>query len=187
MDIMDPQWPSREAERLSGSGHGRLNSYSPSRQTRVPPCAPVLCPLGASSRVRRHSHTRRHGVRPTAESASPNFTAAAKYRLRFAGPGLALDRYRRRCTGILLIFLRRRRTRFLGILCFSFRCPFAFTHSSTQPHVLSPAPRYLLGFRGRLALHLVVYRNAHHIRVRIIEADVEQKSAIDVEQKSAID
>ena len=61
---MDPQWPSREAERLSGSGHGRLYSYSPSRQTRVPPCAPVLCPLGASSRVRRHSQTRRHGVRP---------------------------------------------------------------------------------------------------------------------------
>jgi hypothetical protein len=64
MDIMDPQWPSRKAERLSGSGRGRLNSYSPSRQTRVSPCAPVLCPLGASSRVRRHSHTRRHGVRP---------------------------------------------------------------------------------------------------------------------------
>ena len=63
MDIMDPQWPSRKAERLSGSGRGRLNSYSPSRQTRVSPCAPVLCPLGASSRVRRHSHTRRHGVR----------------------------------------------------------------------------------------------------------------------------
>ena len=61
---MDPQWPSREAERLSGSGHGRLNSYSPSRQIRVPPCAPVLCPLGASSRVRRRSHTRRHGARP---------------------------------------------------------------------------------------------------------------------------
>ena len=64
MDIMDPQWPSRKAERLSGSGRGRLNSYSPSRQTRVSPCAPVLCPLGASSRVRRRSHTRRHGVRP---------------------------------------------------------------------------------------------------------------------------
>ena len=64
MDIMDPQWPSRKAERLSGSGRGRLNSYSPSRQTRVSPCAPVLCPLGASSRVRRHSQTRRHGVRP---------------------------------------------------------------------------------------------------------------------------
>ena len=61
---MDPQWPSRKAERLSGSGRGRLNSYSPSRQTRVSPCAPVLCPLGASSRVRRRSHTRRHGVRP---------------------------------------------------------------------------------------------------------------------------
>jgi hypothetical protein len=39
MDIMDPQWPSRKAERLSGSGHGRLNSYSPGRQTRVSPCA----------------------------------------------------------------------------------------------------------------------------------------------------
>ena len=64
MGIMDPQWRSRKAERPSGSGHGRLNSYSPSRQTRVPPCAPVLCPLGASSRVRRRSHTRRHGVRP---------------------------------------------------------------------------------------------------------------------------
>ena len=64
MDIMDPQWRSRKAERLSGSGHGRLNSYSPSRQTRVPPYAPVLCPLGASSRVHRRSHTRRHGIRP---------------------------------------------------------------------------------------------------------------------------
>ena len=64
MDIMDTQWPSQKAERLSGSGHGRLYSYSPSRQTRVPPCAPVLCPLGASSRVRRRSHTRRHGIRP---------------------------------------------------------------------------------------------------------------------------
>ncbi len=61
---MDPQWRSRKAERLSGSGHGRFNSYSPSRQTRVPPYAPVLCPLGASSRVHRRSHTRRHGIRP---------------------------------------------------------------------------------------------------------------------------
>ena len=64
MDIMDPQWRSRNAERLSGSGHRRLNSYSPSRQTRVSYYAPVLCPLGASSRVRRRSHTSRHEVRP---------------------------------------------------------------------------------------------------------------------------
>ena len=41
MDIMDPQWPSREAERLSGSGHGRLNviKFILSQQTN--PCAPL--------------------------------------------------------------------------------------------------------------------------------------------------
>ena len=106
--------------------------------------------------------------------------AGNAYRLRFAGPGLAKDWHRRRCSGILVIFLRRRRKRFLGILCFSFRCPFAFTPPSTQLHVLFLAPRYLLGFHGRLALHLAVYRSLHNIRVRSIQADVEQKSAIDV-------